>query len=150
MKFNYTLVINKPRAVVIEHFLSPTTLKACQDGFIKKELVSGTAHQTGAVSKMYYNINNKEMELTETITANKLPDTFEAFYHHKHTDNTLKCTFTELNKNQTKYSIEGEYTAVRGLIVKLIFFLFPGMFKKPAKKWTDNFKNYVENSTTVN
>jgi hypothetical protein len=39
---------------------------------------------------MYYKQGKRELELTETITANRLPDSFEASYHHIHMDNTMK------------------------------------------------------------
>ena len=144
MKFKHTIVINKPVKKVAELFAEPTHLKEYQEGFVKKELVSGIAGQDGAISKMYYKTKKYEMELTETITANRLPDSFEAFYHHKHMDNTLNSSFKALSDNQTEYVSEGEYVRVSWIMPKIMVFLFPGMFKKQVEKWLNNFKAFAE------
>ena len=103
MKFNGHIEINKPQNKVAELFANPENNKEYQDGFLKKELVSGQAGLDGAVSKMYYKFGKRDMELTETITANRLPDSFEAFYHHSHMDNTMKCKFVPIDANKTRY-----------------------------------------------
>ncbi len=144
MKFGGSIDIDQPKEKVAVLFANPQYLKEYQDGFVKKELISGDAGQNGAISKMYYKSGKREMELTETITANNLPDSFEANYHHEHMDNTLKCSFVALSDNQTRYVSEGEYTAFRGFIPKMMALLFPGMFSKQAQKWMNNFKAFAE------
>lgn len=144
MKFKGTIDINQPMALVAELFADPQYLHEYQDGFVKKELISGSEGKDGAVSKMYYKTGKREMVLTETITANRLPHSFEASYHHKHMDNTLKCTFTSLGVKQTRYETEGEYTAFRGFLPKMMALLFPKMFERQAQKWMDNFKAFAE------
>lgn len=125
-------------------FANPKYLQNYQDGFLRKELISGEAGKEGAVSKMFYKYRKREMVLTETIITNRLPHSFEANYHHKHMDNSLKSTFSDLNENQTRFAWEGEYTAFRGFIPKLMVFFFPKMFEKQAQKWMNNFKEFVE------
>lgn len=144
MKFKGSLDINKQRSVVVKFFKDPKYLKEYQDGFIRKELISGQQGQDGAISKMYYQYGKREMELTETITANRLPDSFESFYHHIHMDNTMKCTFTALNDNQTRYEYEFEYIRMSGFMPRLIALLFPSMYRKQGEKWMKQFKDFVE------
>ncbi|MEW7290632.1 SRPBCC family protein [Aquimarina sp. 2304DJ70-9] len=144
MKFKGSKDINQNIHKVAELFADPNHLKEYQDGFIRKVLVSGNAGQDGAVSKMYYKYGKGEMELTETITANRLPNSFEASYHHKHMDNTMKCTFTALDDHKTRYAYEFEYTRINWIMPKLMAILFPGMYKKPAEKWMNQFKEFVE------
>ncbi|GAA4278375.1 SRPBCC family protein [Aquimarina mytili] len=144
MKFRGYKDINQNIDKLTELFADPKYLKEYQDGFIRKELVSGNEGQDGAVSKMYYQYGKGEMELTETITANRLPNSFEASYHHKHMDNTMKCTFTPLGDKKTRYEYEFEYTRINWIMPKLIAILFPGMYKKPAEKWMNQFKEFVE------
>lgn len=146
MKFTCTVTIDRPVEVVAELFADPKNLKEYQDGFIRKELIGGNAGENGAVSKMYYKMGKREMELTETIIANRLPDEFEASYHHRHMDNTMKCYFVPLSENQTRYDSEIEYTAFRGFVPKMVATLFPGMFKKQVQRWLDNFKAFAEKS----
>ena len=144
MKFKGFVDINQSRDKVVAFFVDPKYLHEYQEGFIRKELISGTEGQDGAVSKMYYQMGKQEMELTETITSNRLPDTLEAHYHHKHMDNTMKCKFVALGDNQTRYDYEFEYTRISWIMPKLIALLFPGMYRKPGEKWMRQFKEFVE------
>ena len=70
------------------------------------------------------------MILTETISSNNLPDSFEANYYHEHIDNTMKCKFTELEATKTRYEYEFEYTRISWFMPKLMTILFPGIYKR--------------------
>ncbi|WP_420582126.1 SRPBCC family protein [Reichenbachiella sp.] len=144
MKIETTLIIDKPLDIVAKYFADPTYLKEYQEGFVSKELVSGTAGENGAVSNMLYEHNGQKMELIETITANNLPDTFEAHYHHEHMDNTMKCTFTPLDDGRTEYRSFIEYTRINWVMPRLMAILVPSLYKKPVKRWLENFKRFVE------
>lgn len=144
MKFKGSIDINQSLHKVAEFFADPKNLKEYQEGFIRKELMSGIEGKDGAISKMFYKMGKREMELTETITANRLPDSFEASYHHVHMDNTMKCTFTSLDDNKTRYEYEFEYTRINWIMPKLIAILFPSMYRKQGEKWMDNFKVFAE------
>lgn len=144
MKFHGSIEINRPLHEVADLFANPDNLPRWQDGFVRKELVSGTEGQDGAVSKLHYSYRGREMELTETVVANRLPDSFEAHYHHTHMDNTLETTFTALGGDRTLYETKGEYLAFRGLLPRLTARLFPGVFKRQALRWLDDFKTFAE------
>ena len=120
MKHSGSIVINKSIELVARLFADRANLKEYQDGFQRKELISGESGKNGAVSKMYYDDGKRKMELTETITSNNLPHSFEAFYHHKHMDNTMKCNFTALDENSTRYDYEFEYTRIDWVMPKLM------------------------------
>lgn len=144
MKFTCTVIIEKPINQVADLFINPDNLKEYQDGFLRKELVSGTPAEEGAISKMFYQQGKRKMEITETVILNNLPHEFSGFYHHIHTDNTMTNRFTSLSENKTRYDAEIEYIALRGFMVKAMAFLFPSMFKKQVQKWLDQFKVFVE------
>jgi len=144
MKFKGSLDINQSQNRVVELFANPESLKEYQDGFQKKELISGKEGENGAVSKLYYSHGKREMELTETITNNSLPKSFEAFYHHKHMDNTMKYNFEALNDMQTRFEYEYEYTRINWFMPKLMAILFPSMYRKQGEKWMKQFKEFVE------
>ena len=148
MKFTGSIDINQPLQMVVALFADPANLGEYQEGFVKKELLSGTAGEDGAVSKMYYKDGKREMELEETITANRLPHTFEAKYHHVHMDNTLKCTFTAISDSVTRYETEVEYTRMAWIMPKLISIIFRGMYRKQGEKWMLNFKNFAERQSS--
>ena len=144
MKYKGAVEIDKPIALVTNLFADPKNLKEYQDGFIKKELQSGQEGKAGAVSTLYYKYGSRDMILTETIVSNNLPNSFEAFYHHKHMDNTMKCNFTPLNENKTRYEYAFEYTRINWVMPRLMAILFPGMYRKQGEKWMQQFKSFVE------
>ena len=71
MKHQGSIEINQSVDKVAQYFADPAYLKEYQDGFLRKEQLSGTPGQAGAVAKMYYQMGKGEMELTETITKNE-------------------------------------------------------------------------------
>lgn len=144
MKFSGSIDIDQSLETVTQLFADPQYLGEYQEGFEKKELVSGDEGKDGAISKMYYRNGKHEMVLTETIVSNDLPHSFEAFYHHKHMDNTLICRFTSLPNGGTRYETKVEYTRINWVMPRLIAMLFPGMYKKPARRWMENFKKFAE------
>jgi hypothetical protein len=144
MKFQGSKIINKPRDIVTKYFSDPQYLGEYQDGFIRKDFLEGNPGETGAISKMYYKYGKHEMVITETITRNNLPDSFESNYHHIHMDNKMKCTFTTIDENTTNYEYEFEYTRINWIMPKLIAILYPGMYRKQGEKWMQQFKEFVE------
>lgn len=144
MKYSGAIEINKPREEVVAYFADPQYLGEYQDGFERKELLSGNAGEDGAISKMYYKYGKHDMELTETITANRLPDSFSALYHHKHMDNTMECRFIAVDDNKTRYEWEYEYTRLNWIMPRLIAILFPSVYRKQGEKWMNQFKAFVE------
>ncbi|MEK6152540.1 hypothetical protein WIW50_04745 [Flavobacteriaceae bacterium 3-367] len=128
----------------MDSFINPNFNKDYQDGFIKKELISGVATQVDAKSKMYYTYGKRDMVLTETVLKNELPKSFEAFYSHKHMDNTMKCTFIEIGPEKTEYRYEFVYTRINWVLPKLMAILFPSMYRKQGDKWMKQFKEFVE------
>ncbi len=146
MKYQGSIEINAPLQKVAELFANPKNLKEYQEGFVRKELISGTEGEKGAVSKLYYQHGKHKMELVETITSNQLPHSFEAHYHHKHMDNSMKCTFTALTDKVTQYQTDVKYTRINWIMPRLIAILFPSMYRKPGERWMRNFKVFVEKS----
>ncbi len=129
---------------MVEIFMDSSSLREYQDGFLRKVLIDGSPGRVGAISKMYYQYGKTEMELEETIMANKLSDLFEAKYHHKHMDNTMKCKFMPIDENTTLYEYEYEYTRMNWVVPKLMAILFPSMYRKQGEKWIRQFKEFVE------
>ena len=144
MKHEGYIDIDQSIEVVTHYFIDPAYIGEYQDGFVRKELESGAQGKNGSVSKIFYENGKHKMVLTETIISNELPDSFEAFYHHKHMDNTMRCEFQTLDNGSTRYKVTVEYTRIDWIMPRLFALLFPGMYKKPARKWMENFKRFVE------
>ena len=143
MKLNRSIDIHQIIETVTALFADPNNLIKYQDGFIKKELISGSEGENGAISMMYYDQGKNKIELKETVIENNLPHSFEGFYEHEHMDNKMLCTFEALNKEVTQYRIDIDYVRM-SFMPKLMSFIFPGMFSKQVMKWMENFKRFAE------
>lgn len=144
MKYKGSIEVNKPRELVVKCFENPDFAKEYQDGYVRQEVIEGDPGTDGSKTTLFYKYGSRDMILEETIVANKLPDTFEAFYHHTHMDNTMKCTFTALEENKTLYEYEFEYTRIAWVMPRLMAILFPGMYRRQGEKWMRQFKEAVE------
>lgn len=147
MKFKCQVDINSPVDKVIELFDNPDNLKEWQDGFVSFEHLSGIEGQPGAKSKILYDAGKRRIELIETITVKNLPEEFSGTYEAKEMSNTMKNSFTSI-EGGTRYEAEIEYTRLNGFMVKVMAFLFPGMFKKQVQKWMNQFKEFAEKEST--
>ncbi|MEM7316572.1 MAG: SRPBCC family protein [Planctomycetota bacterium] len=145
MKFSSQMDIKARRDRVVELFRNPDNLAKWQDGFQGIEHVSGQPGETGAQKKMFYSNNGQDLELLETITDNSLPDEFSALYQHVYMENTMTSRFVETDGGKaTRFICEVEYTKFNGIMPRLMAWFFPGMFRKQAQKWFDQFKAYAE------
>jgi hypothetical protein len=146
MKFSCKTTINLSRKRVVELFINSENLKHWQDGFISFKQLEEPLRHVGSKSIMRYMIKGKPMDITETITTNKLPEELSGLYESPHMDNTMQNFFNEISSKQTEYISVIEHTRFNGFWVKVMASLFPNMFKKQVQKWMDQFKNLAENT----
>ena len=144
MKFSCQVTIDRPLNRVIELFNSVENLKEWQDGFVSFEHLSVEPGEVGAKSKLVYLMGNRKMELIETILVNDLPEEFTGRYLSSATTNTMRNRFTALDEQKTRWEANIEYSELKGFMIKIMGFFFPGMFKKQTQKWLNQFKAFAE------
>jgi hypothetical protein len=147
--FTIEIEIDLPRARVIELFDNPDNLFKWQNGLQSFEHISGEPGQPEARSKLVFQIGKNTIELFETIIERKLPDEFNGRYEWSGGQNTLRNRFIELGPNRTKWECTCEYQ-FRGIMMKLMAFFFPGMFRKQNLDFMQNFKTFAEEGRNVN
>ncbi len=143
MKYSCSVEINAPLAKVVSLWENEENFKEWQDGFVSYTPLSGSPNKPGAKSKIVLE-DRQRIELVETIISVNLPEEKTAEYFHKHMTNTQTSRFKALDKNNTLYISEVEYTKFNGLLIKLMARLFPGKFEQQSQKWMDQFKAFVE------
>lgn len=148
MKYTTEVIINKPRKEVIEKLDSLENMKHWQRGLVNATPLEGTPGEEGATMKLEYKMGKREMEMKETIIKRNLPEEFHATYDAKGVHNIQQNYFKEVDQNTTKWVSESEFQ-FQGFGMKLIGFLMPGAFKKQSQKYLNDFKNFVENGTSV-
>ena len=143
MKYTSEIVINLPREKVIELFDNKANLIHWQEGLQSFEHLSGEPGSIGAKSILKYKMGKRNIEMTETILKKESPN-FDFLYEAKGVWNEVKNSFSEIDQNQTKWTIENDFRG-KGMMAVMIF-LIPSMFKKQTMKFMKSFKYFAEKS----
>lgn len=133
---------------VIELFDDVENLKKWQKGLQSFTHVSGEPGEKGAVSDLVFLNGKHRIAMTETVTERNLPDEFNGYYQWKGGRNTLVNRFIELGPESTRWESSCSYT-FDGLMMRLMGFFCPGMFRKQNQMFLDAFRDFCENGTDV-
>ena len=144
MKFTCSVDIDLPRDRVVELFDNPDNMQHWQEGFVSFDRISGKHGAPGSKSKLVYLNGKRKIELIETLDVYNLPEEMSGSYDHSNMTNSMKNFFHVLGDNKTRWDSELDYTIKKGLMLKLMAKLAPGMFRKQSQKWMDNFKVWAE------
>ncbi len=150
MKYQQSIIINKPVDEVSEKVDSFDNMKYWQDGFQGYTHLSGTAGEVGAETMLHYDFNGRPLDLKETIIESNLPTIFKAKYECDPMDNFMTVRLIPNGDGTTTYQCEVEYTRFKGIMMKLIAKLYPSMFKKQGQKWYRQLKAFIETGETFN
>ena len=142
MKYSNEVVIQLPRARVIELFDSEKNLFQWQPELISFEHLSGEKGQPGAKSLLKYQMGKREVEMTETITVRNLPEEFSGTYEAKGVWNEVVNRFETLDDSSTRWVSESNFKFSG--FMKVIALFMPGAFKKQSQKYMDQFKSFAE------
>ena len=146
--YTVEIEINLPRDRVIELFDNPDNLFKWQTGLQSFEHLSGEPGQPGARSRLVYQNGKHRIELIETVTERKLPHEFNGRYEWNGGKNTLRNRFIEIGPNRTKWESTCEYQ-FSSIMLKMMGFFTPGMFRKQNLKFLHNFKAFCEHGRDV-
>lgn len=142
MKYTNEVEINLPVDNVVELFDNLENMKHWMPGLQSYEHLSGTPGQPGAKMRLKFKMNNREIEMIETITKRDLPREFSGTYEAKGVYNVISNKFIPLGPNKTKYIAESEFR-LSGFM-KILGWLMPGAFKKQSQVYLDSFKKFAE------
>ena len=144
MKFTCEVLINKPLQEVAALMDNIENLKHWQDGYISHKHISGEPGKVGSITKLVYKQGKREFDLIETILVNNRPHEFTGQYVHTHMENNMENLFTAVDENTTKWVANIDYYKLNGIMIKVMVFIMPGMFKKQTQKWLNQFKTFAE------
>lgn len=142
MKYNTEVEIALSRQQVIALFDNPERLREWQPNLQEKELLSETAGQEKARTRLVYQMGKRRVEMIETVTKRDFPAQFDAFYEAKNVQNWVSNAFTAVSENRTRWVLSSEFKCSG--IVGLMAFFAPGMFKKQTLKTMQQFKAFAE------
>lgn len=142
MKYTNEVEIDLPVEEVVHLFDNPENMKSWMPGLQSYEHISGTPGTPGAKMKLKFKMNNREIEMIETIIKRDLPREFSGTYEAKGVYNIISNKFTALSPNRTRYFTENEFRFSG--FMKVIGWLMPGVFKKQSQVYLDSFKKFAE------
>lgn len=142
MKYDCEVIIDLPREQVVELFANPDNMSKWQKGLESAELVSGEAGQTGAKTRLVYDMGNRRMEMVETILEHDLPEGSTVQYETKGVFNVVSNRFYEEGAAKTRWVTENEFR-FSGLM-KLMGIFMRGAFPKQSMETMQDFKVFAE------
>jgi hypothetical protein len=143
MKYNIELIINKPRREVWKAFNDPEKMKAWQTSLVAIELLSGTAGQPGAVSKLMFEEKGREFSLVERIISFQEPEIVLQSYENQFSINMIHNSFLEQGQNQTLWIMETGYK-FRTLLMKIMGPVYKKNLVARTQRDMQRFKELVE------
>lgn len=148
MRYQLKTEIDAPRGRVLELFLDPDNLKQWQPDLISFEQIgSGAPRALGSKSKQIHRMGKREIEMIETITVHSPPEEFAATYEAEGVWNLISNRFTETAEGKTWWVLDSHFK-FSSLMMRLMAWLLPGMFKKQTHAFMQQFKEFSERSVS--
>jgi len=122
MKHKTELVINAPWDRVWSIFDDPDYISKWQPNLIALLHESGEPGQPGAVSKLTYDENGRQVVLTETIAERRPPDLFAGTYDSRYGTTTVVNRFEMIDAQTTRWTVWSRYR-FRGVMKLMALFM---------------------------
>lgn len=142
MKYTSQIVINKPRAEVIEAFKDPEGPYEWQPTLLRLEPVSGEVLEPGAVTNMVFQQGKGEFTMSETVESQNLPDAVTFIYKAGPVWNRMENRFIAADENTTRWEADNEFRFSGFMAIMSLF--MRGSFPKETEKSMRAFKTYAE------
>jgi hypothetical protein len=127
---------------VITLFDNPDNLPKWQRGLQSFELIGGKPGQSGAKSRLRYDMDGPEIEMIETIQKGDLPEEFSGTFEADGVWNWVSNRFHEEGPEMTRWEIETNFK-FSGLMRILALFM-RGSFPKQTRQLMESFKEFAE------
>ncbi len=142
MKYESELIIDLPRERVIELFDNPDNLPKWQKSLRSFEHISGEPGQPGAKSRLIYDLDDREIEMTETIISRSPPDEFSGIFEAEGVWNSLTNHFYEDGPGKTRWVLDSEFK-FSGLM-RIMSLFMKGSFSMQTADFMNDFKEFAE------
>lgn len=147
MKFVESINIALPRERVWALFDNPENLRRWQPALKELRHESGMKGETGAVSKLVYDENGKEITLTETVTERQKPELMCGEYDSGMAVNRMYNRFVDVAANETRWEMIAEFE-FRGIVWKLLSPLLRPTIRKRLRADMARFRKFAEASAS--
>jgi hypothetical protein len=142
LRYESELIIDLPRERVIELFDDPANLPKWQKSLRSFEHISGEPGQPGAKSRLIYDIDGRDIEMTETIINRSPPDEFSGLFEAEGVWNSLNNHFYEDGPGKTRWVLDSEFK-FSGLM-RIMSLFMKGSFSMQTADFMNDFKKFAE------
>ncbi|MAU09913.1 MAG: hypothetical protein CL607_08850 [Anaerolineaceae bacterium] len=144
MRYTCEIIIDQPRDQVAALFEDPENTQAWQPTLKSFEPVSGEPGALGSKSRLVYDMNGREMVMTETITKQALPESFSAVYDTGNVHNIMDNHFyAEGDKTRWVATSEFQFS---GWMRLMALVMRESSFKKETMANMERFKSFAEST----
>lgn len=143
MKYTCEILINLPRARVLELFDSSENLKKWQPGLLSLTHLDGKPGEEGARSELVYEGRKGDLVMIETILNKKLPEQFHMAYKARGVYNTVENWFLEKEPGITLWRSVNVFR-FRGIMMFMVPFMKQAFIHNTMLNM-DRFKLFAEN-----
>ena len=143
MKYSVEVEIRKPLDEVVALFADRDNYSEWMEGLLSVEQKKGAPGAQGAESIFRFKMGKGEMEMTERVLENRLPELYSVEYTTDGVRNVVESRFSDAGDGTTRYSTLNEFR-FQGLMMRLIGALMPGSFRRQSQKYLKEFKRFVE------
>lgn len=142
MQLAFIYVLGRKREDVWKAFDNPDNMKKWQPTLTTFEPVSGTPGQVGAVSKLTYREDGRDIVLQETVTVRREPEEFGGTYESDMATNVIHNRFETEGPWTTRWSVTVDFR-FRGFW-RLLGPLLKGAITRRTRTDLERFKTLLE------
>ena len=143
MKYRTEIDIDLPRAKVVALYADHDNYQHWQPSLLKIERLKGQGFEVGSQARLTVKMGKRQMDMTETISRNDLPEGVDQIYETSGVYNKNINTFIEVDKTKTRWVQENIFEFEK-FPMKLLGTLMPGAFKKQSQKYMADFKRFAQ------
>ena len=142
MKLTIETTLEKPIDAVWRAFDNTENLKLWMPTLKEFQHISGAQGQPGAVSRLTFVENGRNIVMDETILTRREPSEFSGRYDSEYGANDVSNRFESMAGGQTKWTLEAEFS-FKGFF-RFLAPAFRGMIRKRLNDDCARFKEKLE------
>lgn len=144
MKYELEETISAPRDQVIRAFTDQNNLKEWQPSLVSIETLKGDGMKgVGSQTRQVHKMGKREVAMISTVTAEEPPAFYAATFEADGVWNLIENRFDDMGDGTTRWRLMSEFQC-KGLVMKLMMRLAPGMFRKQTRDFMGHFKAFAE------
>lgn len=148
MTYAFDILLEAPLHLCAKKFNSTENMKHWQRELSAIEHISGVPDEFGAKMKLSFKIEKQILTVVKTITHENSPHELHVDYAAEHMDHHQENYFTAISDKHTQWTCINEFMPLN-LKMHLMLWLMPRTFKKQTLQYMKDFKNFVENGTSL-